>query len=149
MMNRIQNIYYTSSEKETFKLGISLAQDLKPGDSVSLEGDLGTGKTALVKGIARGLGIDDTITSPTFTIVNSYEGIIPLHHFDVYRIDDPDELFDIGWDEYFDGEAVCIVEWGDRVPEMFPPKRIRILIIRDPQGFQKRQITIERQADNN
>lgn len=137
--------YFTGSEKETFSLGVKLARLLTPGTAVSLEGDLGAGKTALVKGIAKGLGIRDTITSPTFTIVNSYEGNTTLHHFDVYRIDDPEELYEIGWEEYFNPNDVCVVEWGDRVAEMLPQDAIRIRIIRDEAQPDRRTILVERQ----
>lgn len=137
--------YLTGSEEETFNLGVQLARLLTPGTAVSLEGDLGAGKTALVKGIAKGLGIRDTVTSPTFTLVNSYEGNTTLHHFDVYRIDDPEELYEIGWEEYFNPNDVCVVEWGDRVAEMLPPGTIRIRIIRDEAQPDKRTILVERQ----
>lgn len=137
--------YFTGSEEETFNLGVQLARLLTPGTAVSLEGDLGAGKTALVKGIAKGLGIRDTVTSPTFTLVNSYEGNTTLHHFDVYRIDDPEELYEIGWEEYFNPNDVCVVEWGDRVAEMLPPGTIRIRIIRDEAQPDKRTILVERQ----
>lgn len=138
----------TFSEEETYQLGVRLARLLGPGRAVSLEGDLGAGKTALVKGIAKGLGVRDTITSPTFTLVNTYEGDVTLHHFDVYRIDDPEELYEIGWEEYFNPNDVCIVEWGDRVPQMLPADVMRIRIIRDETQFNKRTIIVERQEQS-
>lgn len=138
----------TFSEEETYQLGVRLARLLGPGRAVSLEGDLGAGKTALVKGIAKGLGVRDTITSPTFTLVNTYEGDVNLHHFDVYRIDDPEELYEIGWEEYFNPNDVCIVEWGDRVPQMLPADVMRIRIIRDETQFNKRTIIVERQEQS-
>lgn len=138
----------TFSEEETYQLGVRLARLLGPGRAVSLEGDLGAGKTALVKGIAKGLGVRDTITSPTFTLVNTYEGNVTLHHFDVYRIDDPEELYEIGWEEYFNPNDVCIVEWGDRVPQMLPADVMRIRIIRDETQFNKRTIIVERQEQS-
>lgn len=146
-MGNRQEQYMTFSEKETFDLGVRLAESLKSGGSLSLEGDLGAGKTALAKGIASGLGITDIITSPTFTIVNTYEGEITLNHFDVYRINDPEELYEIGWDEYFSKDTVCIVEWGDRVLRLLPPDVIRIRITRDEEDSQKRRIIVERQAE--
>lgn len=146
-MGNCQEYYETFSEKETFDLGLRLTRTIKPGDSISLEGDLGVGKTALTKGIAKGLGISDIITSPTFTIVNTYEGNTTLNHFDVYRINDPEELFEIGWEEYFNRDAVCIIEWGDRVQNLLPPDLIRIKITRDDEDLQKRRIIIERQAE--
>jgi conserved hypothetical nucleotide-binding protein len=137
--------FVSCSEEETFNIGIQLANLMEPGTAVSLEGDLGSGKTVLVKGIAKGLGISDIITSPTFTIVNTYEGKVRLHHFDVYRIDDPDELYNIGWEEYFNPSDVCIVEWGDRIPGMLPENAIRIRIMRDRDQLNKRTIILERQ----
>jgi tRNA threonylcarbamoyladenosine biosynthesis protein TsaE len=138
--------YRTFSEKDTYELGLKLANELKPGDAVSLEGDLGTGKTALTKGIAAGLGISDPVTSPTFTLVNTYDGKYTFHHFDVYRIDDPDELLTIGWEEYFDNDAITVVEWGDRVPELLPGNYIRIRFERDDAVPDSRTITIERKS---
>lgn len=146
MQNGAQ-VFKTHSEEETFKLGQALSEILRPGDAISLEGDLGTGKTAITKGIAFGLGISEPITSPTFTLVNTYEGRITLHHFDVYRVDDPDELFAIGWEEYFDDDAITIVEWGDRVRDILPPNTMRIVLVRDAENPDHRIITLERQVD--
>jgi tRNA threonylcarbamoyladenosine biosynthesis protein TsaE len=139
-------IYKTQTEEETFRLGQELSDILKPGDSISLEGDLGTGKTAITKGIAYGLGITEPITSPTFTLVNTYEGRTTLHHFDVYRVDDPDEMFAIGWEEYFCDDAITIVEWGNLVRDILPPHTMRILLTRDDKNPDGRIITLERQV---
>lgn len=136
--------YKTHSEEETFKLGLTLSDTLKPGDAISLEGDLGTGKTAITKGIASGLGITEPITSPTFTLVNTYEGHTTLHHFDVYRVDDPDELYAIGWEEYFSDDAITIVEWGNLVKSILPPNTLRIDLARDEKAPDSRIITFER-----
>jgi len=137
--------YETYSEQETFELGYEFAKGLKPGDSISLEGDLGTGKTAFTKGIAAGLGVTQHITSPTFTLVNTYNGEKILHHFDVYRVNDPDELFAIGWVEYFSYEAVTVVEWGDLVPDILPENTIHIRFSRlDGSSYEGRRIIIER-----
>ncbi|MCR4600378.1 MAG: tRNA (adenosine(37)-N6)-threonylcarbamoyltransferase complex ATPase subunit type 1 TsaE [Clostridia bacterium] len=109
------------NESETRRFGLSLAQELEPGDVVCLVGDLGTGKTALTKAIAEGLGVTENIISPTFNIVKEYHsGRLPLYHFDVYRLGGPEELYDIGADEYFDGDGVCVVEWADIVAEAIP-----------------------------
>ncbi len=109
------------NEKETESFGRALAEELKAGDVLALIGDLGTGKTALTRYIAKGLGIDERITSPTFTIVKEYtEGRLPLYHFDVYRVSDEDELFNIGIEEYFFGSGVCIVEWADMILDILP-----------------------------
>jgi len=137
-------VFKTLSEEDTYELGKKLSRELKPGDTISLEGDLGTGKTALAKGIAAGLGIDAPITSPTFTLVNTYEGRVTLNHFDVYRIDDPEELLAIGWDDYFTGEEINLVEWGDKVEDILPPDTMRIVLERDSKEPNTRYISIER-----
>ena len=109
------------NEKETEKFGLELAGNLKAGDVLALVGDLGTGKTALTSYIASGLGISQRVNSPTFTIVKEYhDGRLPLYHFDVYRIIDPEEMFNIGADEYFFGGGVCVIEWADLVEEVLP-----------------------------
>ena len=108
-------------ETETKKFATDVAQTLKKGDVIALVGDLGTGKTTLSKYIAEALGITETITSPTFTIVQEYHsGRLPLYHFDVYRVDDIEEMYRIDYEEYFYGEGVCIVEWADIVEEIIP-----------------------------
>lgn len=116
----------TKSEEETFKIGSRIGERLRPGDVINLNGELGAGKTHITKGIAEGLGVDDYITSPTFIIVNQYEGRIPLYHFDVYRINDIDEMYEIGFEEYLYGNGVCIVEWGSMIEELIPENAIRI-----------------------
>ncbi len=109
------------NEEDTKAFGINLGQKARAGQVIALIGDLGTGKTTLTKYIAQGLGITENISSPTFTIVKEYEtGRIPLYHFDVYRIGDPDELFNIGAYEYFDGNGLCVVEWADLVQDELP-----------------------------
>lgn len=109
------------NEKETESFGRALAEELKAGDVLALIGDLGTGKTALTRYIAKGFGIDERITSPTFTIVKEYtDGRLPLYHFDVYRVSEADELFNIGIEEYFFGSGVCIVEWADMILDILP-----------------------------
>lgn len=118
------------NEQDTAALARQLAQASKPGDIIALIGELGTGKTTLTRYIARALGIGERITSPTFTIVKEYHsGRIPLYHFDVYRVSDPDELFEIGCEEYFYGTGLCIIEWADLIEDILPAetKKIRIL----------------------
>ena len=109
------------NEEETRQFGLDLAEKLKSGDVIALIGNLGTGKTALTRYVAEGLGIHERISSPTFTIVKEYDsGRLPLYHFDVYRIADPEEMFNIGADEYFFGQGVCVVEWADMIEELLP-----------------------------
>lgn len=109
------------NEEETRQFGLDLAEKLKAGDVIALVGNLGTGKTALTRYVAEGLGIHERISSPTFTIVKEYDsGRLPLYHFDVYRIADPEEMFNIGADEYFFGQGVCVIEWADMIEELLP-----------------------------
>ncbi|HHX01659.1 MAG TPA: tRNA (adenosine(37)-N6)-threonylcarbamoyltransferase complex ATPase subunit type 1 TsaE [Firmicutes bacterium] len=121
-------------------LGMTLAQLLQPGDVVSLEGDLGAGKTQLAKGIGAGLGIAETvITSPSYTLINQYEGKYPLYHFDVYRIE-PVDLEDLGYEEYFFGKGICLVEWGNQIREYLPTEYLQIII--EQTAIQQREFTL-------
>jgi tRNA threonylcarbamoyladenosine biosynthesis protein TsaE len=123
--------FITHSPDETRALGARLAQALRGGDVVAFTGDLGAGKTAFVSGMAQGLGIDERVTSPTFTIVNEYEGgRLPLFHFDMYRLGSADELFDIGWEDYLARGGVCAVEWTENVAEAIEPDAVRVSIRR-------------------
>jgi len=117
-----------NNSDETLKLGEIIGKSLNPGSIIALVGDLGAGKTVLVKGIAKGLGVEEEPNSPTFVIMNSYEGRIPLYHFDLYRLSDEEELLGIGYDEYFFGDGVAAVEWADRVQDIFPEHTIKIEI---------------------
>ena len=131
------------SEQETYDFAYSLAQNAKNGDIYCLCGDLGVGKTVFTKGFAKGLGIDQHITSPTFTIVNEYAGSLPLYHFDVYRIADPDEMYDIGFDEYIFGEGVCLIEWANLIEELIPENAKWINISKDlEKGLDYRKIEV-------
>jgi len=114
----------TNNESETIHEGEKLGSTLRGGAVIALYGELGAGKTAFTKGIAQGLGIKMSVSSPTFTIVNEYPGEIPLFHFDMYRLEKEDELFDIGWDDYHDRGGVCVVEWSEKVPSAFLPETI-------------------------
>lgn len=117
------------NQLDTRRFGLELAQKLKPGGVIALIGDLGTGKTTLTKSIAEGLGIRETITSPTFTIVQEYKsGRIPLYHFDVYRLDSEEEMYELGYEEYFFGQGVCVIEWADQIMELIPQGSIIIRI---------------------
>ena len=114
---------YLRGEQEVIEYGIHLGETAVPGMIIALTGDLGAGKTTLTKAIARGLGVTETVTSPTFTIVKEYRsGRLPLFHFDVYRIGDIDEMYELGYEEYFFGEGVCVVEWADLIEELLPPE---------------------------
>ena len=123
--------YRSNSPEETEEIGAALALRLGPGAVVAFTGDLGAGKTAFVRGMARGLGIEERVTSPTFTIVNEYEGgRLPLFHFDMYRLGSSDELFDIGWEDYLARGGVCAVEWSENVSEALEPDAVRVDIRR-------------------
>lgn len=111
---------------ETEEFGKKLGENLKSGDILCLNGDLGAGKTIMTKFIGLGLGVGEYITSPTFAIINQYSGRIPVYHFDVYRLENVEELYDIGFDEYFYGKGVCIIEWADRIEKIIPKERIVI-----------------------
>lgn len=124
-----EKIIYIKNEEETIKFGTELADKLTPGTVIALIGDLGTGKTALTKAIAAALGIDEIITSPTFNIVKEYDsGRLPLYHFDVYRIGDVDEMYELGYEEYFYGKGVSIVEWADLIEDIMPEDTLTINI---------------------
>ena len=123
-----EELYYLENEEETKQFGLQLANHLKPGSVVALTGDLGTGKTTLTQYLALGLGIDQRVTSPTFTIIKEYhEGKLPLYHFDVYRIQE-EELWELGYEEYIDGKGVTVIEWADKILEQLPKEAIRIHI---------------------
>ena len=135
----------TFSEKETFELGKKLGTEAKPGQIYALLGDLGVGKTILTKGFAEGLGITDPVSSPTFTIVQVYEeGRMPFYHFDVYRIGDIEEMDEIGYEDCFFGEGVCLVEWANLIEEIMPEETIWITIEKNlEKGFDYRRIEVK------
>lgn len=135
----------TESPEETFALGEALGKAAVPGQVYTLTGDLGVGKTVFAQGFARGLGIAGTVNSPTFTILQIYEeGRLPLYHFDAYRIGDVEEMEEIGYEDCFYGEGVCLIEWADLVAEIIPEAHIRITIEKDlTKGFEYRRIRIE------
>ena len=135
--------FETHSREETEALGARLANALAQGRVVAFTGDLGAGKTAFVSGMARALGVEERVTSPTFTIVNEYEGTLPLFHFDMYRLGDEEDLFDIGWEDYLSRGGVCAVEWSERVGGALPPETVRVTISRCPEDPDWRQIMIE------
>lgn len=138
-------IYDSYSENDTKNIAKEIAQDLKAGDVICLNGDLGVGKTVFVTALSRALGVDEYISSPTFTIVNEYSGKMPIYHFDVYRIADPEEMFEIGFDEYIYGEGLCIIEWSCNIEDILPDKRYEIDIERDySKGEDYRSISIKK-----
>ena len=133
--------FITHSPEETEKIGEALAKSLQPGTILAYRGDLGAGKTAFTRGLARGLGCKETVTSPTYTIVNEYlGGRLPLFHFDMYRLASSDDLWDIGWEDYLDREGVCAVEWSENVQDAMENA---ITVTIEKLGENTRQITIE------
>lgn len=133
--------YLSHSPEETEQLGEQLGRTLRPGSVVAYRGDLGMGKTAFTRGLARGLGCTCRVTSPTFTIVNEYSGALPLFHFDMYRLDSSDDLFDIGWEDYLSRGGVCAVEWSERVEDALPEDTLWVSIARG-DGENDRIITV-------
>ena len=138
-------IIETENPEETFALGQKIGRAATPGQVYTLTGDLGVGKTVFTQGVASGLGITEPVNSPTFTIVQVYEeGRLPFYHFDVYRIGDIEEMDEIGYDDYFFGEGICLIEWAELIKEILPENRISITIEKDlSRGFDYRRITIE------
>ncbi len=134
-------IYITNNESETEALGAAIAEKLPGGSVVAMYGDLGSGKTAFVRGMARGMGLRCRVSSPTFTIVNEYLGERELIHFDMYRLGSAEELFDIGWEDYLNRGAVCAVEWSENVPGAFYGDEIKVVF--EKTGSTGRKITIE------
>jgi len=142
-------IIETVSAQETFDLGCRMGREARAGQVFTLDGELGTGKTVFAQGFARGLGVRGTVNSPTFTILQVYEdGRLPLFHFDVYRIEDPEEMEEIGYEDYFYGDGVCLVEWAGQIEELIPPEAVHIMIEKDPEkGFDYRKITVKQACD--
>ena len=138
-------IYESYSEEETFNIGKGLGEKAEKGEIICLECDLGVGKTVFTKGFAVGLSIEDNIDSPTFTIVQEYtEGRLPLYHFDVYRIGDISEMDEIGYEDYFYGNGVCLIEWASRIEELIPKSAVHIRIEKDlAKGFEYRRVVVE------
>ena len=135
--------FLSHSTAETEAAGEALARRLRPGTVLAYQGGLGMGKTAFTRGLARGLGCEDRVTSPTFTIVNEYEGRIPLFHFDMYRLPDADALFDIGWEDYLGRGGVCAVEWSERVEDALPEDTVWVRFRRSPENDGWRIISVE------
>ena len=142
-------IIETHDPEETFEAGRKIGMNAKPGQIYTLTGDLGVGKTVFTQGVAAGLGITEPVNSPTFTIIQEYEdGRLPFYHFDVYRIADLEEMEEIGYDDYFFGQGICLIEWAELIEEMLPEKRIEVTIEKDlDKGFDYRKITIEERGE--
>ena len=141
----MEQIIESFSPEDTLELGRKMGREARPGEVYTLIGDLGVGKTVFTQGIADGLEIDESICSPTFTIVQVYEeGRMPFYHFDVYRIGDIEEMDEIGYEDYFYGEGLCMIEWANLIEEILPPKYKEITIEKDlEKGFDYRRITIK------
>ena len=142
-------VFETFSPQETYDLGRKLGREAYPGQVICLDGDLGVGKTVFTQGFAQGLGVEGPVNSPTFTILQTYEdGRLPLYHFDVYRIGDAEEMDEIGYEEYFYGEGVCLIEWPSRIEEIVPPEAARITIEKAlEKGFDYRRITVQSKGE--
>lgn len=137
-------IFESYSEEETYNIGNLIGKEAKPGQVFCLHGDLGVGKTVFTKGFAKGLGVDDVIFSPTFTIVSEYStGEMPFYHFDVYRISEPEEMYEIGFEEYIYADGVCLIEWAELIKDILPENITDITIEKNlEKGFDYRRITI-------
>lgn len=135
----------TATREETLALGVKIGEQALPGTIICVDGDLGAGKTVLAQGIAKGLGISEQVVSPTFTILQEYrDGRIPFYHFDVYRIEDPDEMYEVGFEDYFYGDGVCMVEWAELVRELLPEDHVHITIEKQmDRGSDYRRIRAE------
>ena len=144
-MRPIKKVLESFGPEDTYAIGKTLAEQVSPGSVYCLNGDLGTGKTVFTQGFAAGLGITGPVNSPTFTILQVYEdGRLPLYHFDVYRIEDPEEMYEVGCEEYFTAGGVCLVEWAELIREMIPEDAVQITIEKDlTKGFEYRRITVE------
>ncbi|MBM6949475.1 tRNA (adenosine(37)-N6)-threonylcarbamoyltransferase complex ATPase subunit type 1 TsaE [Mordavella massiliensis] len=142
-------VFESENEKDTFALGEEIGRRAKPGDVYTLVGDLGVGKTVFTKGLASGLGIEEPVSSPTFTILQVYEdGRLPLFHFDVYRIGDVEEMDEIGYEDCIYGNGVSLIEWADLIGEILPERYVEIRIEKDlERGFDYRRITVTEKSD--
>lgn len=145
-MNQQTEVIESFSAEETYALGEKIGQEAKPGQVYTLNGDLGVGKTVFTQGVAAGLGITEPVSSPTFTIVQIYEeGRMPFYHFDVYRIGDPEEMEEVGFEDCIYGEGLCLIEWANLIEEILPPAYTQVRIEKDlSRGFDYRKITLTR-----
>lgn len=138
------------SAEETYALGKKFGEEAMPGTVFCLSGDLGVGKTVFTKGFAAGLGVTDTVNSPTFTIVQEYQGRLPFYHFDVYRIEEPEEMEEIGYEDYFYGDGVCMIEWAELIGELLPAEAVKVCISKElAKGTDYRLITVSQEKIGN
>ncbi len=135
----------SKSPEQTKMIGQRLGHLLRPGDIICLYGRLGAGKTAFAQGVARGLGVEEPVTSPTFILINEYEGRLPFYHFDAYRLEGADDFAGLGYEEYFYGDGVALVEWADRVAEVLPPERLDVEL--EPEGEEQRLLRLKPHGD--
>lgn len=138
-------VYESYNPEDTFQIACQIGEKVQAGDVICLNGDLGVGKTLFSQGFAKGLGIEESVCSPTFTIVQQYEdGRLPLYHFDVYRIEDPEEMEEVGFNEMIYGDGVCLIEWADLIADILPEHHMQVLIEKDlEKGFDYRRICVE------
>lgn len=150
VIREVSMIIESFKMEDTYKIGNKLGMEANAGQVICLLGDLGVGKTVFTQGFAKGLGITEPVSSPTFTIIQEYyEGRIPFYHFDVYRIEDVEEMYEIGYEDYFYGSGVCLVEWANLIEEILPPNRIVVTIEKDlEKGFDYRKICILRSQED-
>ncbi|MDD6350929.1 MAG: tRNA (adenosine(37)-N6)-threonylcarbamoyltransferase complex ATPase subunit type 1 TsaE [Lachnospiraceae bacterium] len=141
----MRTVYESNSAEETRALGKRMGEEAQAGDVIALTGDLGVGKTVFTKGIAEGLGVKEPVSSPTFTILQEYRsGRMPLYHFDVYRIGDPEEMDEVGFDDYIYGDGLCLIEWAELISDLMPDHYRQITIEKDlTKGFDYRRIIVE------
>ncbi|MDE6714389.1 MAG: tRNA (adenosine(37)-N6)-threonylcarbamoyltransferase complex ATPase subunit type 1 TsaE [Lachnospiraceae bacterium] len=139
----------TATREETLAFGVKIGEQALPGTVICVDGDLGVGKTVLAQGIAKGLGVTEQVVSPTFTIIQEYrDGRLPFYHFDVYRIEDPDEMYEVGFEDYFYGDGVCMIEWAELIRELLPEGHVHITIEKQiDQGADYRRIKAEGLAE--
>ena len=143
----MKKTYLVNGDRETWAVAAQLAEQVKPGDIVCLYGELGAGKTTFCQGAFKALGVKEQVTSPTFTIVHEYMGRLPVYHFDVYRVHRAEELFEIGYEEYFFGKGVCFIEWAELIEELLPENCIQVFMSYSEEDEEGRVITIEYPGD--
>ena len=147
---RTVKTFHTHSPEETQAVGVEIGQRLRPGDVVALSGDLGAGKTCLTQGIARGVGLapGEIVNSPSYILMNQYAGRIPIYHIDLYRLQDPNQIADLGLEEFLEGDGVCVIEWAERMQAALPAKTIFITITEEGESIRRIDVSIEAAMSN-